>query len=111
MVDAVGETPGSLAMGNIYPCADEAWPSIRRRRRVAAGGGLRLWCRGSGSAGLRAGVEEGAAPRRAAMVKPRVGDTTFGSDAEGSRGPDGVCVEANARSERRGHPSSLIFGR
>jgi len=59
VVDAVGETPGSLAMGNIYPCADEAWPSIRHRRRVPAGGGLRLWCRGSGSAGLRAGVEEG----------------------------------------------------
>ena len=39
-----------------------------------------------------------------------VGDTTFGSDAEGPRRPDGVCVEANARSERRGHPSSLSFG-
>ena len=37
-------------------------------------------------------------------------DTTFGSDAEGPRRPDGICVEANARNERRGHPSSLIFG-
>ena len=39
-----------------------------------------------------------------------VGDTTFGSDAEGPRRPDGICVEANARNERRGHPSLLIFG-
>ncbi|KAG2567902.1 hypothetical protein PVAP13_7NG277300 [Panicum virgatum] len=70
VVDAVGETPGSLAMGNIYPCADEAWPPIRRRRRVPASGGLRRWCTGGGSAGFRAGFEDGveSAPCRRGLV-------------------------------------------
>ena len=68
---------------------------------------------GAGAADLPASAPElkkGAAPRRAAMVKPRVGTP---SDRTPKVREDQTAYSLKttlARNERRGHPSSLIFG-
>jgi hypothetical protein len=59
VVDAVREAPGRLAMGNIHPCADEAWPPIRHGGGILASSKERGFRGGSRSAVASSGVEEG----------------------------------------------------
>ena len=48
--------------------------------------------------------------QKLAQGEENIGDTTFGPVAEGAQRQDRTGTEANAKGERRGCPSSLVFG-